>query len=397
MGHLNAPLPNFDIQHPVGGDIQEVLIKEHEPVVAGQVLVRMDVTNERAQHAELEGSLQSLIAERAAIQWALSFTPTAVQTPYSGLKEELSTAAQSTAQNSSHMARISNMLGALRLHKDVMTQTADAMLVRAQGLEHGLQARLQQRRSMQARFDKFRQLVATGAFRASDNDTLLEAILDLDSSIRSQEAEVAAIKLQAAQTELQIHSEELELRQKLLDRQSQIATTIPRLRMRLLRLEAVLQHAELRAPANGTIAQLHYDTEAMYVPRGETVLTLTRHTKAHHVAFVVPPHAIDQVRVGMAGKLKVSSLPQRNHPEIRVEIASISPEAQRDAEETVLGYDGIAQINRADLQNLRKQMGDELSLSIDMPVTLIFTGRQTTFADYLIGPFWDFLAKALQD
>lgn len=38
-----------------------------------------------------------------------------------------------------------------------------------------------------------------------------------------------------------------------------------------------------------------------------------------------------------------------------------------------------------------------ISLSTDMPVHLVFTGRQTTFGDYLIEPFWAFLSQAMQD
>ena len=57
----------------------------------------------------------------------------------------------------------------------------------------------------------------------------------------------------------------------------------------------------------------------------------------------------------------------------------------------------IAEIDPNDLADLDKQLGSDFALFIDMPVTLIFAGRETTFSDYLVGPFLDFLAKAMQD
>lgn len=409
-GHLNAPQPNFDIQHPFGGDIEAVLVKEHQSVTAGQILLRMDVSSERAQRTQLQKSLQLLLDQRDALSWALSrqtgagAQPMNLGSPSQRTRHEAEQALLKSLHPEHHAPiptqseqRIRNMLEALHVRRDATTQSAQAMRNRAAGLENSLQARTRQRASMQARFDRYSKLVQTGALRASDNDTLLEAMLDLEASMRAERAEVDALHVQAAQVSLQIKAEELDLRQKLLDRQGQVAEAIPRIRMQILQLDAQLRSAELRAPADGTIARLHFDTNQMFVPRGETVLTLTRPTKSHRVSFVVPPHAIDQTRIGMSGHLTVSSLPQRNHPKVRVEIQSLSPEARRNRDGTVIGYDGVATIHAQDMQDLRDQMGKDLKLSIDMPVTLVFSGRETTFSDYLIGPFLDFLTKALQD
>ncbi len=250
---------------------------------------------------------------------------------------------------------------------------------------------------MQNRFERYTQLVSAGALRAADHDSLREDILDLDASIRSERAEVLALRNQASQAELQVVADALDLRQRLLDRQSQVSEAIPRVKTQILKLDALINSADLRAPTDGTISQLRFPTDTMYIPRGETILTLTRPTETHRVSFLVPPHAIDQTRVGMSGTLTVSSLPQRNHPKIKVVIQSLSPEAKRSPDGAILGYVGVASINPEDLASLQTELGPDLTLAIDMPVTLVFVGRQTTFAGYLVGPFLEFLAKAMQD
>ncbi|KPA23202.1 Type I secretion system membrane fusion protein PrsE [Shimia sp. SK013] len=415
-GHLNGPQPNFDIQHPFGGDIKAVLVKEHQSVNAGQILIRMDVSNEIAQQVQLQNSLQLLLDQQNALAWALNTqTDDLTTATHLGVTKHATNQATDSMPGAGSISarvhtternpqaatqsemRIRNMVEVLHVRRDATTQSAEAMRNRAAGLENSLLARTQQRASMQARFDRYSKLVQTGALRASDNDTLLEAMLDLDASMRAERAEVNALHVQTAQVALQVKAEELDLRQKLLDRQGQVAEAIPRIRMQILRLDAQVRSAELRAPTDGTIARLHYDTDQMFVPRGETVLTLTRPTQSHRVSFVVPPHAIDQTRIGMQGHLTVSSLPQRNHPKVRVQIQSLSPEARRNSDGALLGYDGVATIDAQDMKELRAQMGEGLTLSIDMPVSLVFAGRDTTFSDYLIGPFLDFVTKALQD
>jgi len=404
-GHLYAPEPSFDIQHPFGGDIAAVHVREHENVVAGQILMQMDVTSEQAQKDELEESLRLLQEERDALEWALDHDRAQLLKPdWQGstspsigpVQANHMTAAPKIPENQQAW-RIRNMLETLNVRRAATAMTADAMRARAEGLENSLAARLDRKASMEARFDRYSRLVKSGALRATDNDTLLESMLDLDASILGERAEAAALRSQAEQVSLQVKADALDLRQRLLDRQSQVAEAIPRLRAQILRLDAVIRNAELRAPSDGTIARLFYDTNEMFVPRGETVLTLTSPTRQHEVAFVVPPHAIDQTRVGLQGTLTVSSLPQRNHPKVDVKIRSLSPEARRNREGVIVGYDGIAEIDPNDLANLDKQLGSDFALFIDMPVTLIFAGRETTFSDYLVGPFLDFLAKAMQD
>ena len=127
------------------------------------------------------------------------------------------------------------------------------------------------------------------------------------------------------------------------------------------------------------------------------MLTLARATEALDVAFVATPQTIDQLYVGMQGVLTVTSLPQRQHPKVRVAISALSPEARRDRDGRILGYDGIAIMNPNDRHAFQEELGDNLSISTDMPVHIVFTGRQMTFGDYLIEPFWAFLRQAMQD
>ncbi len=383
-GYLNAANPSFDIQHPFGGDIAAIYVREHDVVEAGQALLAFDVENAKAQRRELEATLLPLRQELDVLDIVLvEGVGEALRdlTEYANLSEE----------------RVKNMQAVLRMQREVGQATETAFLQRAEGIEKSMAARLNQRESMHARLERYRILVENGALRVSENDVLLEEILELEASLEAERAEIQSLRNQAVQTRTQTARELLEFRQNLLDRKAQLVETIPKLRLEILRLNAMIDQSEISAPEAGVVTRLHYPTDEMFVQRGQTVLTLTRLTQDHTVSFRVSPHLIDQVRAGMTGVLTITSLSQRNHPRVEVQIQSLSPDARRDSEGTILGYDGVAKIDAQALDHLLLELAGDVSLVNDMPINLVFEGREITFGAYLLGPFWEFLSMALQD
>ncbi len=385
MGHLNAQKPSYDIQHPFGGKISHVYVAPHMQVQKGQVLLRLDVKDVRAEHQEVQAALTPMQEERTALQSAL------LGTLPDGDQSEIGPQARLA------LDRMKNMQDALILREEMNRQLEITLHDRAANLQTSMSFLEARRQSMQARLARYTTLADQGALRVAETDALKENILEVEASLSREQAELAALESQATQAKLQTEQEKLQFRQKVLDRLAQLEEAIPKLRLQALRLSAEIEHSDIRAPDDGVVTSLKYDTAAMVVSKGDTMLTLARATEALDVAFVATPQTIDQLYVGMQGVLTVTSLPQRQHPKVRVTISALSPEARRDRDGRILGYDGIAIMNPNDRHALQEELGDNLSLSTDMPVHLVFTGRQMTFGDYLIEPFWAFLRQAMQD
>lgn len=386
QGHLNASRPSFDVQHPYGGKIAEIHIREHATVTEGALLITLDVTQEQAERAALQRALTQMMEERAAIRAAVAGQLFDMQ----GID-----ALRDPAQMA--IRRMQNMEKAMRLRARMSSAQKQALEERAAFLARSISQREAQQRSMMARKARYEGLRAQGAFRAADIDALSEDILELDSALERDRAERASLRNQALQAEMQATREQVEHRQKLLDRLAQLEEAIPRLQRQVLGLSARIDQADIRAPEAGIVASLFYDTAAMVVARGDTVLTLSRPTERHQVSFIANPQVIDQLHVGMPGQLTVAALPQRSHPRVSATITSLSPEARRNSDGAVVGYDGVAEIDAEDHAALLAQLGDDATLTTDMPVSVVFAGRQTTFGAYLVGPFWGFLEKAMQD
>ncbi len=385
LGHLDARQPSLDIQHRFGGKIAEVFVKLHTPVEQGQLLIQLDVSDAAAELRELQAALAPMQEERRALAAALAGTLTVEDTE--GLSPQTRLALRRMKAKQDVLDLGAEMT--LQLEASLHSQTEQHRA----SMEH-LQSR---ENSMRDRLERYATLAAQGTLRTADTEALHESILDVQANLAREQAELASLESQATQARLQMARDKLEFRQEILDRQAQLEEAIPRLRLQALRLSAQIAQAEIRAPDDGVVTALPYDTAAMVVAQGDTVVTLARPSQALDVAFTASPQAIDQLRVGINGYLTVTGLPQRNHPRVRITLTSLSPEARRDHEGRVVGYDGVAAMHPEDEANLRAEMGQHLNLASDMPVHLVFTGRQVTFADYLVGPFLRFLSQAMQD
>ncbi|WP_299427499.1 HlyD family efflux transporter periplasmic adaptor subunit [uncultured Shimia sp.] len=384
-GHLHTRKPSLDIQHRFGGKIAKVHVAPHDAVNKGQILMQLDTSDAEAELGEMQATLAPMQEERAALRAALDGDLTAQQADLLAPQTQLA------------LQRMQVRREVLTLRTDMTHQLEVSLRQRAERHHASLQHLTNRQHSMQARLDRYTTLANRGALRAAETEALKESILNIQADLAREQAKIASLDSQATQAKLQVARDKLEFRQNILDRQAQLEEAIPRLRLQMLRLSAQIDQADIRAPDDGIVASLPYDTAAMVIAQGDTVVTLARTSDTLDVAFLANPQTIDQLRVGMQGYMTVTGLPQRNHPKVRVTLTSLSPEARRDQNNMIVGYDGVAVMNAQDRDHLREEMGEYLNLTRDMPVHLVFTGRETTFADYLIGPFLRFLNLALQD
>ncbi|MEO0356782.1 MAG: HlyD family efflux transporter periplasmic adaptor subunit [Pseudomonadota bacterium] len=380
-GHLKAQTPSFDIQHPIGGSIQKVLVAEHDRVRAGQVLLELDTRHDRAQLDEIRVQIQTLAAENRYLSDVLDGNqPATTQVLENPLYARLDAMRRTT--DLQIRATESNQ-GSLRAQIDA--------------LENRITTTQARRASMFDRFEDQQSLVQRGTFRGTDAAQLNEAILSLDGELDADGSQLIALNEQVRQSVMSVEQMQVQLQSTLLELFVSNQKALPELRRRVLELQNKVDQSQIRAPANGIVTVLSFDTDQMFAPRGETLLTLTRPVDDYQVAFTVAPAMIDQLRVGMVGQVTVTSLPQRNLPKLHAEITALSPEARRDRDGNVVSYSGTARLNPDDLERVFEALDQGARLSIDMPVSVAFPGRTTTFGAYLIAPFLAFMDKSLQD
>ncbi len=380
-GILVSSRPSYAIQHAFGGPISWVGVREQEPVSEGDPLFRFDVSTQQIaleevmhQLAELQAEHDVIVAMRSdALNWHEDLPPSA------------------------HVARYTASIAAMHQRQAVLR--SEAQTLELQAIAGDAEAALIAERIeiLEGLRESQDQLLEKGLVRESDIESLTGQILDLTAQLSQRHAATEALFSQSTQAETQVLGEQAEFDTRILATLRDITLQMSRLRSERSRLEAEIAAAEIVSPVNGHIHALHFDSALMVAPRGQTLAVISQNLDRPKVRLTIPPSSIDQVQVGMQGKLVIPSLPQREMPQLLIEIVTISPEAEKDSDGVVRGYVATAQITDESLNAAFEIMDSRFRLVTDMPVSATLTGREITFAQYIVKPFLSVFQSALQD
>ena len=375
------------IQHPSGGVVGEILVKNGDRVNAGDLLLRLDDTQTSAnlgivmaQLIELTGRNARLAAERDGA--------TTIMFP-AGFE-----------QSGRDAVRVAD--GERRLFS-VKQRAADGK--RAQ-----LRARIGQYRHEIAGLTKQEKAKSKELRLVNEELKTLEKLyvkklvpqtrlLAMERDATRIEGEHGGLISQVARTEGQINETELQILEIdetiVADSQKEYRETearISELQERRIAAEDTLKRVDMRAPQTGVVHELAVHTIGGVVGPGDTVMLLV--PDSDHSSFEVrlQPTDIDQVSIGQKAVLKFPAFNQHSTPELDGKISRLAAEISTDQQTGMTYY--TARISVAD---------DELSklgnkhLVPGMPVEgFIQTGDRTALS-YLAKPFTDQVTRAFRE
>ncbi|KAJ54628.1 hypothetical protein ACMU_16040 [Actibacterium mucosum KCTC 23349] len=377
-GVLVSSRPSYAIQHPFGGSLAEVPIAAQQKVSSGDTLFRFDVSSQKAALAEVAGQIATLQAEVQVI-------------------EKMRTDQASVGSGSMVGLRYAALWATT--HRRSAVLRAEAESARLEASAGGVEADLITQRIdlLETRMSAQRQLLEKGLAREADVERLTDQILELSADLQRRVSSNNTLRSQAQQADFQAAGVETEFEAQLLTTLQQNTLRISQLRTEKNRLEAEIGAAVVRSPVDGHIHSLQFESAYMVAPRGQTLAIIAQTLDRPMVRLTIPPNSIDQVQVGMSGRLTISSLPQREMPQLMIEIVTISPQAEKDAEGAVRGYTATARITEDSLAEAERMLTSRFRLVTDMPVSATLSGRQLTLAEYLIKPFLSVLEAGFQD
>lgn len=378
-GRIVSSRPSFELQHPYGGRVAEVLVDAHDRVRGGDVVMRLDNRLERENLSTHRSMKARIERENAVIDTLL---------------ETLE--GHATVPDFTHGSLFYLRHQQAMLQRQLREESADNLALQARALRGKIRHATAQLALMADRARRKAHLADQGLMLRSDHEQLQEQILIVQGEIESDFAALHALEDRRSQSVYQAELTSLSLNHELSAKREENLTRLDELAQAIVELEDQITRAEIRAPIDGTVTDVLLEAEDMYAARGETLMMITQPLARPHLAFDIPVGQIDQVRPGMSGRLIIPSLPQRAVPRIDVAVAAISPRAKLDEAGNPISYGGLAVVEAEALDGLRAAL-DLPGLSEDMPVNLIIEVRETTFAQYLLTPLASAFGTALQD
>lgn len=376
------------VQHPTGGVVGELLVRDGDRVKAGDLLVRLDDTVTKANLAIVTKTLTELYARKARLAAERDRAET-IKFP------------------------------------DDLTHQADPEIEQVLAAESKLfdlrrSARAGQKSQLQERINQAREeIVGFGAQRDAKEKEVdfinheLTGVRDLFTknlvpitrlSQLEREAtrlggergqligSIAQAKGKIAELQLQIIQVDQDLSSEVAKEMREIDAKIGEFVERKVSALDQLKRTDIRSPQDGTVFQSTVHTVGGVIPAGEPIMLIVPNADKLTVEAKVNPQDIDKLQFGQSAALRFSAFNTRTTPEIFGNVSQISADITTD-QRTSQSYYTI-RISMPPEQVAR--LGD-VKLVPGMPVEAFVKTGDRTVMSYLMKPLADQFNRAFRE
>ncbi len=375
------------VQHPSGGIIAKIAVKNGDLVAAGDVLIQLDATQTRASLGVITAELTELIARRARhaaernqakdITFPVDFlssSPDAVK--IAAGERRLFNANMSITK--SRKAQLAERIGQLDEEIAGVIKQSEA-----KAREHALVARELAR----LRYMYERKLTPVTRVLAMERDEVRIAgeHARLFSTVASAKGQRTEIKIQILAIDQDARSKAQGL---LRDTEAQIS------RLNEQKTAAVdeLRRVVIRAPRAGIVHNLAVHMIGGVVAPGDALLVIVPTAARLAIDTRIAPSDIDQLHIGHDAILQFSAFNQRTTPELAGRVTRIGADLTADPRSNDIFYSVRIEADDEALTQL-----DGLALVPGMPVeAYIQTGGRTALS-YFFKPISDQLTRAFRE
>ena len=379
------------VQHPTGGVVSELRVKEGDRVKAGDILVRLDETQTLANATIIIKSFDELQARQARLE---AERDGADQIVFPGVlleraKDTKSEAARAIAAERSlfdlrRMAR--------RGQKAQLKERSAQLQNEISGYTGQLDAKQKEVSFVTQELEGVRtlwqkNLVPITRLTALERDTarIEGERSQLSGMIAQAQGKISDIELQTIQIDQDLRTE---VGKDLIETRSKISE----LSERRTAATDQLNRIDIRAPQNGRVHQLTVHTVGGVIAPGEQIMLIVPDNDTLAVEVKIAPRDIEQLYVGQSAFLRFAALNQRTTPEIEGDVVLVSADLTQDQRTGTSYY-----MARVSLKPDQVARLGEAKLVPGMPVDVFIQTPGRTALAYLIKPLKEQAERALKE
>lgn len=378
------------VQHPTGGVVGQLLAREGQRVAAGDVLIRLDETQTRANLDIVLKAMDELAARRARDEAerdgfkTIAFPPDLV----ARINEDPTVARLIDGESRLFAARVAGREG----QKAQLRERVDQLRQEIAGLTKQAAAKDREINLIGHELTGVRDLYAKNLVPLSRVTALERDAARLEGERGQLVASTASARGKIAETELQIIQIDGEMRTETGKDLAEIRGKWSELREKRVAAEDQLKRVELRAPQDGYVHQMSVHTVGGLVVPSEPAMLIVPASDQLLVEVRVQPQDIDNVRVGQKAVLRFPAFNTRTTPEIDGEVTRVSADVTQDPKTGQSYYTARIRIREDQKERL---MG--LRLVPGMPVESFTQIGERSVLSYLTKPLTDQIAKAWKE
>jgi HlyD family secretion protein len=377
------------VQHPTGGVVSEINVRDDDYVKAGDIVIRLDATQTRANAQVYSKSLDELRARQARLD-AEKDASDSIRFPTELLDRE------KTDPEVVHDLEGERKLFRLRLdarngQKAQLRERVSQLKEEINGLIEQVDAKSQEISLIQQELKGVLDLWKKQLVPFTRVTSLQRDAARLDGERGQLVAAKASSGGKITEVELQIIQVDDDARSKVAEELTDVRAKIAELTEREIAAQDQLKRIDIRAPQSGRVHQLSVHTIGHVITPGETIMLIVPDRDVLSVEAKVAPSDVDQLYPDQPSILRFSAFNIRTTPELDGKVSWVSPDITEEERTGTSYYTLRIAVSNAELAKLRG-----LKVIPGMPVeAFIQTGARSALS-YFLKPLADQIERTFR-
>jgi HlyD family secretion protein len=377
------------VQHPTGGIVGELLVRDGDRVKQGDIVVRLDDTVTRANLAIVSKGLDELTARKARLESERDGAES-IKFP-AGLVARVGNedvAAITDGERKLFELRRSARVG----QKAQLRKRVEQLNEEIRGLQAQRESKEKEIKLIAREKDGVYDLWKQKLVPLTKLTELERAAVRLEGEAAQLVAQTAQAAGKVSETELQVLQIDRDLSSEVAKETREIDGKIGEFVERKVAAEDQLKRIDIRAPQGGTVFQSNVHTVGGVITAGDAIMLIVPIADNLTVEAKVNPQDIDQVQLGQSALLRLSAFNQRTTPEINGTVTRISADTSTDQRTGQSYYT----IRIAMPPEEVARLGD-VKMVPGMPVEAFVQTGERTMLSYLIKPLSDQFMRTFRE
>ena len=379
------------VQHPSGGVVLEILVKEGDEVLEGDVVLKINPLNVDANLLQAENEFinalatySRLLAERLDQKTITWDTELLAMNKKAQVKEAM------ILQSALFSSRRLEFAG----QRDILLRQALGLREQLQDKQKILVLRESQIGAITEDAQSMRLLASDGFVPRTNANNAERSSVDAQIGLTSLQAEMSTIKTSLASNELELSKIKSAFNRQVDTELNEAQKSKEGLRAKVLSLRFDQSLSNVRAPTSGVVVALKAHTVGGVISGGQVLMEIVPKEQKLIVEAAVPPQMIDKVSIGMLTDLRFTAFNTLTTPVIPGVVKLVGADRLPPLPPLFPQEYFLAQIETtSEGQKLLR----EKSILAGMPVEVVVKSGERTFVSYLLKPLTDRFASAFKD
>lgn len=377
------------VQHLDGGVVGQIFVRNGQRVAAGEKLLALDETADRANIVIVRGRITEHQIQLARLE-AERDGKTAITLPadIAARSSDPAIKAMVETQSALFAARLQSRTG----EQLVLNQRIEQLSAQLAGLKPQLDARHRELELARQELEAVRGLFKKGFANRQRLTTLERDVARLEGEVGRLAGERARTEGGLAEARLSRAQSDKAFTERVIDDLQKTKTTLRELEENRVKLEQKLDRATVRAPVAGLVHALQIHTVGGVVQPAKPILTIIPDGEKLVVEAQVRPDQIDNVKQGSIAGIRFPAFNARTTPRLHGSVIVVSP-AQLMGEQGKPYFTALIQIPADEL----KKINARHRLLPGMPAEVYIETGSRSLLSYFIKPLIDSMMPAFRE